>query len=133
MRAASRRGRVERRPAFRRGITKSVETSSPGTTLDQQRFEQLITARHPCVLICTTEEDAALGIIRASALERGTDILLWSITRGVHDGLMAESVSITDTEHPAAALYYFARSSTRRCILVMLDVIGHLKDERTLR
>jgi SpoVK/Ycf46/Vps4 family AAA+-type ATPase len=110
-----------------------VDTSSPATSLDQQRFEQLINARHRCILICTTEEDAALGIIRASALERGTDILLWSITRGVHDGLMAESVSITDTEHPAAALYYFVRNCTRRCIFVMLDVIGHLKDERTLR
>src|SRR5438045_8488000 len=104
----------------------TVEPASPGANLDQQRFEQLVTARHPCILISTTEEDAALGIIRASALERGTDILLWSITRGVHDGLMAESVSITDTEHPAAALHYFERNGTRQCLLVMLDVIGHL-------
>ena len=100
---------------------------------DQRRFEQLIVARHPCILINTTEEEAALPIIRAVALDRGTDVWQWSVTRGVRDGLVANSPAIPDTEHPAAALCHFVQTCKRRSILVMLDIIGHLKDERTLR
>jgi len=100
---------------------------------DEKRFDQLLTARHPSILIPTTEEDSALQVVRNVAFERGVQVWLWSITQGVHDGLVANSPPIPDTEHPAAALYHFVRTCTRRSILVMLDLVASLKDERTLR
>ncbi len=116
-----------------RGIIRPVEPIPSAEPVDQRRFEQLVTARHPAVLISTTEEESALEIIRAVALERGTDLWLWSITSGVHDGAVSNSPGVRDTEHPAAAMCHFVRTCNRRAIFVMLDVVGHLKDERTLR
>jgi SpoVK/Ycf46/Vps4 family AAA+-type ATPase len=60
------------------------------------------------------------------------------MSRGVHDGLVAKSPGVPDTEHPAAALFHLASraenpSSSSSFLAVMLDVSGHLKDERTLR
>ena len=46
---------------------------------------------------------------------------------------IANSASIADTEHPAAALFYLARMRQKQGIYVMLDLAGHLKDDRTLR
>jgi AAA+ superfamily predicted ATPase len=100
---------------------------------DQQRFEQLVTARHPCIAIATAEEDYALRIIRDTAIERGLEMWLWSITTGVRDALIDNAAITADTEHPAAALFHVWRDRTNRGIFVMLDVAGHLKDERTLR
>src|SRR4051794_31899896 len=106
---------------------------------DQQRFEELVIARHPCVSIVTFEEDQALRIVRTAAMELRLEMPLWSITHGVRDGLLEDrsGASIADTEHPAAALYHFihdrAPAGGGRGLYVMLDLAGHLKDERTLR
>ena len=59
---------------------------------------------------------------------------LWSITRGVSDGLLADSPPVLNTEHPAAVLYHFARQQPhKQAMYVMLDLADHLKDGRTLR
>jgi SpoVK/Ycf46/Vps4 family AAA+-type ATPase len=101
---------------------------------DQQRFEQLVNARHPCVHIVTYEEDDALQTVRHAAVENGWDLWLWTVTGGLRDGLLANSASIADTEHPAAALFHLCRDRAgKRGLFVMLDLAGHLKDERTLR
>jgi AAA+ superfamily predicted ATPase len=103
---------------------------------DQQRFEELIIARHPCVSIVTCEEDHALSIIRQAAIELRLEMPIWSITHGVRDGLLSEphSPAVVDTDHPAAALFHFIRDrATTRGIFVMLDLACHLKDPRTLR
>ena len=56
----------------------------------------------------------------------------WSVIRGSCDGLVAASPVVTDTEHPAAALYFLSTLS-RQMVAVMLDLAGHLKEERTMR
>jgi SpoVK/Ycf46/Vps4 family AAA+-type ATPase len=57
---------------------------------------------------------------------------IWSANRGIHDGLRDDGMPISDTEHAAAALYYLAvRENASIC--VMLDLVDHLKDARTLR
>ncbi|MHC4444919.1 MAG: AAA family ATPase [Planctomycetota bacterium] len=104
---------------------------------DQERFEQLLTAHHPCVFICTHEEDYALRIVRETAFQMGYDLsgcgmYIWSVVRGVHDGLMSESRPIPETEHPAGALYHLSRIEDRS-ICVMLDLVSHLQDDRILR
>jgi 1,2-phenylacetyl-CoA epoxidase PaaB subunit len=100
---------------------------------DQQRLDHLISARHPCIAITTYEEEHALQLVRHAATERGWDLWLWSVTRGVRDGLIANAPTVADTEHPAGALTYLTRDRAKRSIFVMLDLIGHLKDERTMR
>ena len=45
---------------------------------------------------------------------------------------MAASPVVTNTEHPAAALYFLSTIS-RQVVVIMLDLVPHLKDERTMR
>jgi SpoVK/Ycf46/Vps4 family AAA+-type ATPase len=99
---------------------------------DIERLKQLLTARHPCVSILTFEEAEALALVRAAAGELGVEMLEWSVSSGVRDGLAAAGPVAPSTEHPAAALVHLADRQTR-VIAVLLDVSGHLKDERTLR
>jgi SpoVK/Ycf46/Vps4 family AAA+-type ATPase len=101
---------------------------------DQQRFEQLVQAKHPCVQIVTYEEDYALQVVRHAAVENGWDCWMWTVTGGLRDALLENSASVADTEHPAAALYHLCQGrGGKRGLFVMLDLAGHLKDERTLR
>jgi MoxR-like ATPase len=107
---------------------------TPENETDQQRFEELVIGRHPCVAIVTYEEDQALRMIRQAAMELQLEMPVWSVTSGVRDGLIDDGAIVADTSHPAAALYHFIRDRRgRRGIFVMLDLAGHLKDERTLR
>src|SRR5437899_373423 len=96
---------------------------------DQQRLQQLFRGEHPCILITTMEEDAAVQLVTSSCVDAGLDMMRWSISHALRDGLVENGVAIADTEHPAAALYQLS-TMNRSLIAVMLDLIGHLKDER---
>src|SRR5678815_4644558 len=103
---------------------------------DLEQLNQLITARHPCLAVATFEEEYVLGLLRQIAVERQWDLWLWSVTHGVRDGLLANSRSVPDTDHPAAALYHFAqkqRETRKAAMFVTVDLADHLKDGRTLR
>lgn len=106
--------------------------STPQHPTDLQRFEELLRAEHRCIWISTFEENDALSIVRKAVHESGMEMLLWSVTHGLRDGLIHGAAPIIDTEHPAAALFHLA-SRTRPAVVAMLDLNGHLKDERTLR
>jgi hypothetical protein len=99
---------------------------------DPHRLHELILSQHPAVFIQTFEEEEALQLVLDTALENQIDLWLWSISRGLHDPSLKDSVPIPDTEHPAAALYHLIHHSQRK-LVVLLDVASHLKDERTLR
>ena len=99
---------------------------------DQQRMAQLLRAEHPCVSIVTYEEDEALALVRAAADDVRIDILIWSVSQGLRDGMIADGPTITGTEHPAAALVAIAEMP-RKVTVVLLDLAAHLKDERTMR
>ncbi len=102
--------------------------------LDEQRFAQLVAAKHPCVLIVTYEEEYALDVVRGASHEHGWDCCLWTVTNGLRDGMIERAPAVPDTEHPAAALFHLCQErASKRGIVVMLDVLSHLKDERTLR
>jgi AAA+ superfamily predicted ATPase len=60
------------------------------------------------------------------------EMLQWTVTHGLRDGLVPTSPPIIDTEHPAAALFHLA-ARHRPAAVAMLDLVAHLKDERTLR
>ncbi|MFA5864530.1 MAG: AAA family ATPase [Phycisphaerae bacterium] len=99
---------------------------------DQEKLELLLRARHSCVSITTFEEDYALGLVRNVAEQCRRGLWIWSANRGIRDGLRDDGMPVADTEHPAAALYYYGvRENSSIC--VMLDLAEHLKDPRTLR
>lgn len=100
---------------------------------DQARFETLVTARQPCLILQTHDEEYALAMVRQAAVERGWNLWTWTVTTGLRDGLIENSASLADTDHPAAALYHLSQDRNRKGLVVMLDLAGHLKDERTLR
>ncbi|HEY7089149.1 MAG TPA: AAA family ATPase [Tepidisphaeraceae bacterium] len=99
---------------------------------DPERFKHLLLARHPMVSVITYEEDYALAIVRQVAMEEGRDVWLWTVCTGLRDGMIERSASIADTDHPAAALYRMTQDDMKG-VFVMLDLAGHLKDERTRR
>jgi ATP-dependent 26S proteasome regulatory subunit len=109
-----------------------VADTAPSTT-NQQRLQALVAASHPCISIVTHEEAYALDLVRATATETGHRILIWSATRGVVDGLFADSQATPNTEHPAAALYHLAHQVEIPALCVTLDLADHLDDARTLR
>jgi hypothetical protein len=93
---------------------------------DEDRFLPLLRARHPAISILTPEEEDALDVVLRAAVELGLDVLLWSNSRGVRDGLLEGGPGIPDTEHPAAALYHLSLLPPKPRVLVMLDLAPHL-------
>jgi len=87
---------------------------TPDVMTDRERLDQLITARHPCVAILTPEESHALDVVREAALERSLDLSIWSITTGLHGGIIDPPQTIPDTENPAAALFHLAANQRTR-------------------
>lgn len=101
---------------------------------DAQRLRALIDAWHPGIRVTTPDEDHMLMLLANVAIETQHELLVWSVTRGLRDGLIAGAPSQKDTEHPAAALYSLAHQRhAGRTIVAFLDLGPHLKDERTLR
>src|SRR5580698_10458884 len=100
---------------------------------DRVRLEQLILAHHSCLTVITVEEEHFLQLLGAVAVEGSREMLQWTVTDGLRDALLSGSPVIQQTEHPAAALYHLAHNVTSPILCVMLDINGHLKDERTLR
>jgi ATP-dependent 26S proteasome regulatory subunit len=99
---------------------------------DQEKMELLFRARHPCLSISTFEEDYAMNLVRSAAERMKQKLWIWSMNRGIRDGYRDDGLPVADTEHPAAALYYYGvRENGSIC--VTLDLAEHLKDARTLR
>lgn len=99
---------------------------------DEQQLQYLLEAKHSCICISTYDEEDALTLVRSVAIEAQKRMWLWSCSRGLCDGLVAESAFIADTEHPAAAITFLLANNSP-AVLVMLDLATHLKDNKTLR
>lgn len=100
---------------------------------DRESLEELFLARHPLVVVQTFEEEYVLTVLGELAVDRQLDMWTWSASEGMHDGLLSGSPAVADTEHAAAALYWILQQSQRPSLFVFCDLVGHLKDERTLR
>lgn len=99
---------------------------------DLARLKQLLAARYPCIFIPTCEEGEALALVRQAVLQMPYSLRIWSVVGGVRDGLVAGSAPIPETEHPAAAMFHLARQSDVS-INILLDLVAHLGEHRTLR
>ncbi len=103
-------------------------------TPDTEKLNALLAAQQPCISIVTIEEHYALSVVREVAIERGQNLRIWSITSGLHDGLIEDGPVVPDTTHPAAALVSLAsQSRTSQGIVAMLDLGPNLNDARTMR
>jgi hypothetical protein len=100
---------------------------------DLESLEKLLAARPSCVSIVTMDEAHALDLLKDAARRAGRAVRIWSVTQGVHDGMLTPPEAVLDTEHPAAALHHLAHQVAPPMVAAMLDLAGHLGDERTLR
>jgi len=102
---------------------------------DADRLAKLLHGRHAAVLILTSEEDYADRTVRDAAKRVKRKLCTWSAVGGARDPstINLDGASLKDSEHPAAALYHFARAIDSEKLCVLYDLIGHLHDARTLR
>jgi len=100
---------------------------------EAKRLTELVRGLHPLVSICTDEEAEAVAFVRQVCNDLNFPLRIWSCANGLHDGFIKpDPQQKTDTEHPAAALFSLLKTNERQ-VVVMLDVAGHLGDNRTLR
>lgn len=99
---------------------------------DLQRITHLLQAGHRCLFISTTEERQALELLAQAAIDLGLNSLQWSAAHGLRDATLADARPIPDTEPPAAACFFLS-TLRQRTLVVLCDIVAHLKDERTLR
>ena len=100
---------------------------------DRENLHQILLSRHPLVTIQTFEEEYVLLLIRELAVNLQTELWTWTVTEGLREGLLANSALMPDTDNPAALLYMLAHERRPPAVYVLLDLAGHLKDERTMR
>lgn len=99
---------------------------------DAERLQTLIETPGSFVYIHTDEEHHSLELLRLVAVRLGLPMRQWDVIGGFKDGLVDPATPESSTEHPAAALVRVTQYNDA-AVLVMLDVSGHLSDERTLR
>jgi len=92
---------------------------------DQKRFQKLIEADYKAIKVSTYEENYALDIIRRTAKELDRQMWVWSVAKGVYDGLSLDSASISDTEKPAVGIHNLKQTQPP-VICVTLDLAEHL-------
>jgi AAA+ superfamily predicted ATPase len=99
---------------------------------DRHALADLISRRHACIFVPSREENEVLGLVRDYALRQPVDLRIWTVIDGLRDGIVYDQPPIPETQHPAAALFYLKRQE-KKSLTVALDLIAHLKDDRTLR
>lgn len=100
---------------------------------DLQRLERLLKSSScSAVSICTNDEDEALQLVRDAAMGVKADLLVWSVTQGLREGLVSGAEAMPETENPAAALFKLSQMGGP-AIVATLDLAQHLEDPRTLR
>jgi len=99
---------------------------------NRERLERLLAGKQACISIVTLEEEYAVSLVRAAALNHARLMYLWSVSGGVQDGLLAGSPPLPETRSPDDGLLHFGRLADRP-VCVTLDLAPHLRQECTLR
>lgn len=116
----------------------------PDAANNLDRLCDLIRGQHGCIWIPTFEEDYAQQLVHDAALRLGRGVWTWSVIRGVQDAKLAGASPETGTENPIVGLATLARAAekadqsaglggTNGPLLVCMDLVPHLSDERVLR
>lgn len=116
----------------------------PESKSNLDRLCDLVRGQHGCIWIPTFEEDYALQLVHDAALKLGRGVWTWSVIRGVQDARLAGASPETGTENPIVGLAALARAADKADqsaglgggdgpLLVCMDLVPHLGDERVLR
>ncbi len=93
---------------------------------DCKQLERLIEGGYNCVSIVTHEELYALEIARTAALNLNRPVWMWSMGRGVREGMLSGSCSVAETELPAPGLRNLMETEPGS-VCITLDLAEHLK------
>lgn len=100
---------------------------------DRERFATLLRARHPLVMVTTSDEDRTVEAIVGAAVDCARPVNTWTVVRGVHEGVFdVDHGAITGTEQPGAGLRWCWQAGGGR-IFLLLDLAPHLSNEPVLR
>lgn len=99
---------------------------------DVSEFIKIINGNYSCISMVTHEEFEALDVIRRVARKLEWRMQIWSVGRGVRDGLCPIIPETSKQKTPEAAMRAFATGPTRT-LYVMLDLAPHLSSPGTLR
>jgi len=99
---------------------------------DSQRLKDMIASNRSCISCVTFEESYVRDIVINCAVALKKDLFIWTITEGLRNGIISDDGVVPNTDHPAAAMLHLAHQHGPRIVL-MLDLAGHLDDQRTLR
>lgn len=131
----------------RRGSAEVFRVYTPAVPESKSNLDRLcdlVRGQHGCIWIPTFEEDYALQLVHDAALKLGRGVWTWSVIRGVQDASLAGASPETGTENPIVGLAALARAADKADqsaglgggngpLLVCMDLVPHLGDERVLR
>ncbi len=100
--------------------------------IDRDKLEELLRRGHPCVSVRTFEEAYVVDLLRDIANMLDRPLWLWTCSVGLQDALLPGSAIIATTDNAAAALVQMTELKGQP-ICVALDLIPHLRDQKTLR
>jgi hypothetical protein len=93
---------------------------------DCKQLERLIEGGYNCISIVTHEELYALEIARVAAINLTRPVWVWSMGRGVREGLVSGSCTVAETELPAPGLRNLMDTQPGS-VCITLDLAEHLK------
>ncbi len=99
---------------------------------DIERIRQYINGDNCCISIVTYEEEYALDIVRQAALDLKKSLWIWSVTGGVREGFLSDSLYISDTDTASEGLIHFT-DVKENSVCVTLDLAEHLHTGLAMR
>jgi len=99
---------------------------------DTERFGKLLKAGHPLISIVTPEETEAKRVVLAAAGACGAHVWTWTLIEGVRDAGKPDGHPISDTENPAAGLFWLSKQGLP-AVSVLFDAGAHSEDPHALR
>ncbi len=93
---------------------------------DCKQLGRLIEGGYNCISIVTHEELYALELARVAAINLNRPVWMWSMGRGVREGLVSGSCSVAETELPGPGLRNLMDTQPGS-VCITLDLAEHLK------
>ena len=94
---------------------------------------RILAGRPPCITISTTEESDALAAIADAAVNRGIPLQVWSVVRGITQGIFTERTEPVADENTAAKAIGSFLNDNGQNIFVCCDLLDHLDNPILIR
>ncbi len=102
---------------------------------NRDALRRLISTRTPCIFIPTFEEAYVVDILSEIVGDiEDCAYFCWTANQGLHTAWFDPVKPDPKTEHPAAAMFALLdRAASKRHVTLLIDLVEHLGDARTLR